>query len=1456
MSKCCDNVTAQSSATSFGIGVYDTVITCSASATASAKTYDVALEKASTLAKTLADNLGVTSVNNLNQTIDVVNTNIIPPIQSEIDSLNSFVETINSSKNITLDGVVACMNQMTTKLFITNYVYSLINQYTNEIIANGGDYNAILRPILEKMFGVGTNEFYIIALFYTDNDNKIFDYSKMMWTVNGYPSYNILNNMPLTEIQNYVTPVQYQAFVDVFHQATVVLADLQTKYPDKDTYYYVYVPNFVSPTNPGRNFVVRYYRKDVLDSKRWIHWNSTFNYGVYIPVPAGESFVNFISRVQDEINNIENYPADNIWQYDNTIDPLLLKCLYSKNFPWTDKYISDCFIPGSDIDVPGAIYTIIDQLKTQYYEFSLGQIAVVTYSLGENYYTSICQLIEYNGVIAFSERQISINEYINTPFKINNDTVIKGYLEVKSHDDQTIIKTDNYKKITSINQKVGINQEISQVKGLLDVDNLSNLKISDIMTSMTDPLLNSYTVINDIKSQLSFGTTSVVIPDDYVNDVVVFKCPVLNKIEQFNISFLYVPSETAPFGSESFAQDSFLRIQNIVNEINKLIPNYQTFLLSPYSPGEYTFSFFELLNDTKYWYLNSLRAVLKENPNDLGHYEMFFVMSSFDVNDILINKSLIQDFTAYTDKTSAANRFLNFCVLISYQESVYDGLLNGKSIGSTDPNQPYFSDVINENPYFFNRLGYPEFKCFSDLYTLIPEQCFTLLSEQYTYLNAESSNTQFLPNTDRNLATITVASIKKFEAQFGSPEQQTFYEYYYWNLGPKLSFTIQMPFNESIYTFGIGLDISSVISESIVLKGDNKITGNMSLIDSTNETYIFSVDTVNKSAFSIYNTGIGLQEPQSKLDILDCGISDVISINNNLAYKLNTINYNIVNIVNAGNTNGEEGMFDYLNNSQMINPVSSSPVFQTIDDYFSLYEVPSDLDPLKTKDIYHWLYKEWEGKTFNYLLENDITNREAVKLAIEYFETIYTLNEFFSYDNNNYSFANNVNAWVFGTKFFSMYFFKLNNGKFYILINGVNIQKKLSYETNKNIQTLMDYYVRYGMEIQRMNVQINNIPPSEILNEEKSAVYREIYKNKYPLITVAKYDINFNTNSITYSQLDYNTLNVIFGPIDVSTLPDLNLRNQILNFVYQLEIFYYRGESQLNKNNCGVLSFENNVADLFSFFYVLDANGKNSVSILSLENQTNLILKPSLNLQGDQFVSGDMYVYDKNLQTNFLFADSNNKFLGLNTLEVFANYDNSYDTTSDNKIAKQTAYFRSVTFPNTVLERNAEELPFLPKDPFYFSSFTTLSSRRQSDFYSFEEMDLYSKDYHVENPTGVINAFGDGQENKYGYGSSISFELKDKSGVVKEVGNFSLVMENYDDVTGNVDSGFSVYTNYTNPETNKIVEKNILYVDNNSQLSVNSIQLGGNTNSLYVDENGNLRFGSKYLVLSDTPPPV
>jgi len=238
-----------------------------------------------------------------------------------------------------------------------------------------------------------------------------------------------------------------------------------------------------------------------------------------------------------------------------------------------------------------------------------------------------------------------------------------------------------------------------------------------------------------------------------------------------------------------------------------------------------------------------------------------------------------------------------------------------------------------------------------------------------------------------------------------------------------------------------------------------------------------------------------------------------------------------------------------------------------------------------------------------------------------------------------------------------------------------------------------------------------------------------------------------------------------------------------------------------------------------------------------------------MEIQGDAYFSGSGNSGNKDV---YAVIDSDKKFFGINTLQGVSNYANRYDTTTNGSFARNTVYISSQTYPNTIIERIEETET---KNPSYnkyhkFKNYSTLSARRNSNLYTFEEMYNYSKKYTSTNSPGLINCYGT-VKNKYYYGADIAYEIQDVTNVVKEIGNIHIGIDNLEKNTDGstiIRGGFGVSMVDPLPSGN-VQQREILHVDNNSKLYVNSIMLGGKL--LEVDASGNLLFDGKKVSLVD-----
>ena len=180
-------------------------------------------------------------------------------------------------------------------------------------------------------------------------------------------------------------------------------------------------------------------------------------------------------------------------------------------------------------------------------------------------------------------------------------------------------------------------------------------------------------------------------------------------------------------------------------------------------------------------------------------------------------------------------------------------------------------------------------------------------------------------------------------------------------------------------------------------------------------------------------------------------------------------------------------------------------------------------------------------------------------------------------------------------------------------------------------------------------------------------------------------------------------------------------------------------------------------------------------------------------------------------------------------------------------------------YPNLVADRNAaaegikdKDGKIIPDDQ-YFVPLAPITLRRTSNLFTVNEMYDASKRYTTTNLPGTKTMIGVSKgpgdlDTTYKVGSSISYEIKDKTGVTTILGRTFMSVDRIDTVENSrmiPRGGFGIQVNDID---NNSQYRDILYVDNNSQLSVNSIQLGGHT--LNIDADGNLCFDGKIVKLS------
>jgi hypothetical protein len=612
-------------------------------------------------------------------------------------------------------------------------------------------------------------------------------------------------------------------------------------------------------------------------------------------------------------------------------------------------------------------------------------------------------------------------------------------------------------------------------------------------------------------------------------------------------------------------------------------------------------------------------------------------------------------------------------------------------------------------------------------------------------------------------------------------------------------------------------------------------------MDDTTNVPVFSVNREKKQTSSVYMTGIGKINPQTMLDVNDCGVTDIIKVINEMTKQYNLLNYNMQGFIEAF-AESETSAFQYFENN-FIDPLTGKELVQDINSYLFVVQTPNNLYPKDTKYIYHGLKPYFRNNTLQQLLYKNKNDNQVINFAINYEEKKNNNNNFF-----NLSSIIVVFNWMSGIKIATTKNI-IVDGKIYSIGTGVNLQQYLTYESNDNIQKFFACLQSYNFQLQDIVIRYNKIPSSQILNQQKATDVRYQYAQQYPIQNLFQYTIDFNNiKSMTISNFDYNTLTATNTKV-YSNIMDPNLITKLIFFFINIKSKY----TSIRKDDYGVITFEDDYHDLFSLFWCSHVSG-NTVTLISLELQINSIIIPSLQLKGDMKIQGDAYfsgsVDSNNNKNVYAVIDSDKKFLGINTLQNLSNYASNYNTTTNGSFAKNNVYITSKTYPNTIIERIAEK-----KDPSYdnysmFKNYSTLSVRRNTDLYTFEQMYNYSKQYSTTNALGLINCYGT-QTNKYHYGPDITYEVEDHNNIVKEIGNTHIGIENIEknpvDGSTIIRGGFGV--SMVDPLTDGTSqEREILHVDNNSQMYVNSIMLGGKL--LQVDVSGNLLFDGKKVTLS------
>lgn len=1343
--------------------------------------------------------------------------NIRPNDISEEKNIKGLTTQNITVNNIPLDAVVNSINGLKTAIYNNYYLFSLVSKYKNDIITSGR-YDTVLQPIIEKSYLENENYFWLVNAPLNNQEivNTKYYFS---WKKNSSWSNLLINNIPDEKAK--------KLMIEGINNNIPILTNLLKNKTINNTYYKIDICKWLD----GLNLYVATYIPDLLNENKWIEIGSGIDLISYFPKSIQNNFslipqeyFTFIQYVKDTIlylnkTNWKIEDINNIWQLTSIAAFPSAKCLLSNLYTsWTGKLISECFIPESNFNYPSIMYNTFIDLNNSYPTLTSGQFVVSTNIIENLYYISLIQITQYNGIKSFKEKRILINTFFKDCITSNGDILINGNLDVRTHNNFPIIQTDNVTKITTFHDKVGINQDPYEVKALLDIDNISVDKFISTMDIFKNNQINSFKVLEIIKSSIPQQQ----IPLGF-NNIVIFKAPIKNSISEDEIICTNRPqSGLLSKNNSKLSIDSFDKINVLINEVNKMKPEIDNYYLIH---GEnLIFTFTEMLID-EYNYLCNIRGYIYGN-------EIYFITCFLNVENIISDNSYKKNFKNIISKISSANRFVNYSVLVFNIPDVNNKLfpLDGKQPDSLSG----FTSYINNSDYFRNRFGIPS------LYALcgvMPDDITNTLTIPYdvntnygeynfielnTAWNGKKSTDLFITSTDNKVNKAYYLIMNQIFVNYNFYKNNNFGVYYNWINGMKYSICYLFEINNKTYLILSGIDLVNEIDNSILTKGDTVLVGDLTVRDNNNNP-IFSVSNINNSITSAYNIGIGLATPTTTLDVNDTPINEILNVINQLGIYNYTINSNISKLKNA--TSNSE--FPNIIENDFINPYTSEKYNQTLDSYFGSELIPENYKSSDAKIIYKWLYKNWNGYKLSEI--NDPINRNAINSAIKAWDNVLSNNIIYE-KSGIYTIYN----WTFGIKIAFDRMFNYDNN-LYIVGAGVNLQvKNIRYNTNANIPKLFGCIHTFQTLLQTIVAQIDginleqpqySIPLQNLFNNilsldkpviNKYKIYSDINANKFiDSIINYGYGYDYRNRNTQNSLAELFSQNISYSENVV--LKDIYLNRNEYTKIVNLITNIFKIYGVKNENTClfnigdyGIVWFDDESEYHISLFYCTDINTTDKTfDIISVEFNLSKIIVPTLKIKGDNITYGEISANSNSGEHNFFTADPNNKFLGINTDDRKLFYDYTFNDDKKTYIKTHHVYIKNDTYPNLLCERIWETKT--NDDPIYVNQFSTFSSstmKRRSDLYTFKE--IYESSVEAQQK----------------YGTDIAFEFSEKTGNSQEIGNIGMTMDKYDETNNIISGGFQVIAKVINmnSDINNLENKTLLYVNNDSELSCNSVK--------------------------------
>jgi hypothetical protein len=1361
-------------------------------------------------------------------------------VRNTLSDYTLFKSNLTNPTNTTLDTCLTCIKHYHDAIYNANTLIDIMKKNTRTI-QTYSNYMSVLQPIVQNIFLDETKAYSTILGLNPTNamESKVY----FQWKKNSQWSGKTISKILQSEQIDSVLTSQVTHCIDI----------LKSKNPTSTSDSFYYIDITVDSTATSIHLNIYFFSQDILETSDWIVTLGYLDLSPILPsnLFAGASVEYRLQRISVFNEQINAFLAGtlfndrlDVWQLGDPQNFEVLKCISSKTYPqWNGMYIKDCVIPQSTSNISDIVMKIESELFYNYPQLYPGQFAIVIYSIANDYCFAYIKVIvdpTDSSKLAISFVPLNFEEFYSQLFYFNmkTDISLQGQLKVLTHDNQVIMKTDCTKKVTVFNDHVGINKQISDVSALLDIDNVSNSMLLSIIQKLEPMCSNSYDCALPLKNLLQntqlpsvFDNITLFSQDatlkSFIESIIVFCAPLQNIIKPSDVNFLYSYDSQGPFGSKAIDATSFSRISLIVNELNKMKETPDIDLTTS------IFSFVEILNDTKFYYLCSIRSFV------IGGI-VYFSMFVEDINSFMISPSYQKTLTSLFDAISGTHRFVNYLSLVIQIPEIQTKLLQGDSVNS-------ITKYINDSQYFRNRFNVPDSAVFCSTGPAIDASKTyneMLFNEKHTEWNLKNIDKIFIRNTDVKVGDIQNLVVDQFYSKYGSNStEQTFLVSYSFDRHERISSVQKITIAGVTHLLGCGIDLVDYLDKSIISTGDVISSGQFTIRDE-NDKDIFKVDTVNKTISNLYQVGVGKSNPSATLDVHDSGIQDVMNMIDSLAKEMHNLNRNM-NTLRACQSEAEVCSVvpnQFLNYTVF----PCKPINQTIDSYFFINKLDTEYVE-KSRVNYHWLFPHWGNHQYENI--TDPNNQLSVDQAIRGCAS-------FTHDSllYNNSLSLSTHDWVFGKKIVLIRSVKAADNNLYTIGTGINIQSyNLRYNTNKNIDTFCKAVQTYSLYFQYIIASASNLDVNSLPNFVTVQNFLNSQSKQFPIengkcMQVVVDYTNYYNSVITPVTYDSTNNIIVYYPEKSGSLlneaSDYTTRFKYLNFIMKMSSGYQDATNTSNTlsslypqpGDYGVLAFEDNHLDYYGQFFVTAQN-----TFLVLDFPIQSIIYPALDTYGDVRVKGDLIVKDMSTvvssMNNYFSVDPTLKFVGINTDQRYINYNSlfAYSTSTSIYNSKHHVYITNNTNPTIVFERIGEKAGEIKKTyPISnppteaeildiqhdtsnnynnFRSFSAATIRRKSYNYTYEEMYKYT--------------FGNAAlyKNNAKFGVEIACELTDKNDFTTFMGNFGMVIDSLDK-NGKVQSAFVVRAYDVSDQNVYFPPRQIMYVDHKSTLTVGNIVVG------------------------------